>query len=127
MAKPRPGASATGWPSSTVTVTRSPGLAWPGPGWRQQVDASAELPVGGRAAGRRDHLPPPDLVPADAAEQQRRVVAGLGERHGLAERLDAGHHRGDGSDQADDLDRIADPDLTALDRAGHHRAAAGDR
>ena len=64
---------------------------------------------------------------ADAAEQQGRVIARLGALHRLAERLHAGHHRGHRSAEPDDVDRVAGPHLAALDRAGHHCAAPGDR
>ena len=45
----------------------------------------------------------------------------------LAEHLDAGDHRLGGVADADDLHFVADLDDAALDAAGDHRAAAGDR
>jgi hypothetical protein len=66
-------------------------------------------------------------VAADAAEQQRSAVARLRALHRLTERLDARHDGGDRGAEPDDLDRVAGPHLTALDRAGHHGAASGDR
>jgi len=45
----------------------------------------------------------------------------------LAEHLDAGHHRLERRLEADDLDFLADLDDAALDTAGHHGAATGDR
>src|SRR5690348_3832923 len=92
----------------------------------QQVHAGREPLAGALAAGRRHHLAAADLVAADAAEQQGRVVARHRALHRLAERLHPGHHRVEGGAEPDDLDLVALADPAALDRAGHHGAAPGD-
>ena len=63
---------------------------------------------------------------ADAAQEQSRVVVGLGAVHRLAERLDAGDDRLGRRAKPDELDRVTDPYLASLDRAGDDGAAAGD-
>ncbi len=80
----------------------------------------------GRAADRRDHLSAPDLPALHPAQQQRDVVAGLRGLHGPAEGLHAGHHGLHLRVVAEDLHPVPRPHPSALDRAGHHRAAAGD-
>src|SRR5580704_3512851 len=85
-----------------------------------------EVLVRAQAAWYGKHLATPHLVTTDAAQQQRRVVAGLSDLHRLAERLDAGDDRLHRGAQPDELDRVADPHLASLDRAGDDRAAAGD-
>src|SRR5689334_24572393 len=94
----------------------------------QDVDLALELGVRGVAA-RLDHdLAALHLLALDAAQQQAHVVARLAVVEDLAEHLDAGHR---GALRLlldpDDVDRLAGVDRAALDPAGHHGAAAGDR
>src|SRR5215813_5197899 len=94
----------------------------------QDVDLALELGV--RRAGARldDDLAALHLVALDAAQQQARVVAGLALVEDLVEHLHAGDHGLLGLLlDPDDLDFLAGVDLAALDPAGYHRAAAGDR
>src|SRR6202453_5008805 len=93
-------------------------------------DVDPALALGGRGVGARldDDLAALHLLALDAAQQQARVVAGLAVVQDLAEHLHAGDGRGmrlllD----ADDVDGLAGVDGAALDPAGHHGAAAGDR
>src|SRR5271163_4292044 len=85
-----------------------------------------EVLVRAETTRRGQHLATLDLVTTDAAQQQRRAVAGLSGLHRLAERLDAGDDRRHRRTQPDELDRITDPHLAPLDRAGDDRAAAGN-
>src|SRR5579859_4473816 len=94
----------------------------------QDVDLALEQGVRGVGARLDDDLAALHLFALDAAQQQADVVARLAVVEDLAEHLDAGHHGGlrlvlD----PDDLDLLAGVDLAALDAAGHHGAAAGDR
>ncbi len=68
-----------------------------------------------------------DLFLFDAAEEDADVVAGDAFIQRLLELLDAGDGRGLGVAEADDLDRVADLRLAALDTAGGDGAAALDR
>ena len=73
------------------------------------------------------HLAALDVFALGAAQQHADVVAGLALVEQLAEHFDA---RADGlldRADADDLDFLADLDDAALDAAGDHGAAAGDR
>src|SRR5262245_36096704 len=94
----------------------------------QDVDLALELRVGsGRTRLDDDHAAL-DVLALGATEQQADVFTGLTLVEDLAEHLDAGDRRGllivtD----AHDVDRLADLDDAALDPAGHHGAAAGDR
>src|SRR5947207_8067359 len=94
----------------------------------QDVDLALELGVRGVGA-RLDHdLAALHLLALDAAQQQAHVVAGLAVVKDLAEHL----HTGDGGGlrlllDADDVDGLAGVNGAALDPAGHHGAAAGDR
>src|SRR5580658_4265728 len=94
----------------------------------QDVDLALELGVRGVGA-RLDHdLAALHLLALDAAQQQAHVVAGLAVVEDLAEHL----HAGDGRGMRllldpDDVDGLAGVDGAALDPAGHHGAAAGDR
>jgi hypothetical protein len=81
----------------------------------------------GRAPRGRHHLAAPDLLAAQPAQQQRRVVSGLRVLHRLAEGLDSGHDRGQRGAEPDDVDPVTDRDPAPLDRAGHHRSPASDR
>src|SRR6266568_2450132 len=94
----------------------------------QDVDLRLELGVRGVGARPDDDLAALHLLALDAAKQQPGVVTGLALVEDLVEHLDAGHRRLlvlllD----ADDLDLVAGVDDAALDPAGHHGAAAGDR
>src|SRR5438876_280379 len=94
----------------------------------QDVDLALELGVRGVGA-RLDHdLAALHLLALDAAQQQAHVVAGLAVVKDLAEHL----HTGDGGGlrlllDADDVDGLAGVDGAALDPAGYHGAATGDR
>src|ERR1022692_371053 len=93
-------------------------------------DVDLRLEQGVRSVGTRldDDLAALHVLALDAAEQQPGVVARLTLVQDLVEHLDAG-------DQGparllldpDDLDFLARVDDAALDPAGHHGAAAGDR
>ena len=74
-----------------------------------------------------EHLAALYVLALRAAQQAADVVAGLALVEQLAEHLDAGHGGLGGRAQADDLDFLPDLDHPALDAAGHHGAAAGDR
>src|ERR1700691_6559524 len=94
----------------------------------QDVDLALELGVRGVGARLDDDLAALHVLALDAAQQQADVVAGLAVVQDLAEHLHAGDGRGmrlllD----ADDVDGLAGVDGAALDPAGHHGAAAGDR
>src|SRR5580693_7051621 len=94
----------------------------------QDVDLALELGVRGVGARLDDDLAALHLLALDAAQQQAHVVAGLAVVEDLAEHLHAGDGRGlrlllD----PDDVDGLAGVDGAALDPAGHHGAATGDR
>ena len=94
----------------------------------QNVDLTNELGEGVNGTGLGQNLAALDLALGDAAEQRTDVVAGLGVVEQLVEHLDTGD---DGLaalvGQADDLDFLAELELTTLNSAGSHGAAAGDR
>ena len=93
----------------------------------QHVHLTDEVGVRMNGVGLRKHLTALDLVALHTAEQNARVVARLGGVQGLVEHLNAGDDHGTGLvHQADDLDGVADLDLTALNAPGGDRAAAGD-
>src|ERR1035441_10157983 len=94
----------------------------------QDVDLALELGVRGVGARLDDALAALHLLALDAANQQAHLGAAQALPQDLAEHLHAGNGRGlrlllD----ADDVDGLAGVDRTALDPAGHHGAAAGDR
>ena len=94
----------------------------------QDVDLALELGVRGVGARLDDDLAALHVLALDAAQQQAHVVARLAVVEDLAEHL----HAGDGGAlrlllDADDRHGLAGVDRAALDPAGHHRAAAGDR
>src|SRR5438552_9694241 len=93
----------------------------------QDVGLSLELGVRLDRTGLAEHLAALDFLALGAAEQRPDVVAGLALIEQLAEHFDAGDGRLLGGAQTDDLDFLADLDDAALDTAGHHGAAAGDR
>ena len=92
----------------------------------EHVDLTLELGVRGNAAGLGQYLTALDLVLVYAAKQTTNVVASLTVVEDLAEHLDAGDDRLAGVIEADDLDLFAGLDLTTLDTARGHRAAALD-
>src|SRR5690606_10145107 len=94
----------------------------------QDVDLALELGVRGDRARLHDDLAALHLLALDAAQQQADVLARTTLVEDLAEHLDTGDRRllrllAD----ADDLDLLVHLDHTALDAAGDHGAAAGDR
>src|SRR6185437_8611620 len=94
----------------------------------QDVDLRLELGVRSIGAWLDDDLAALHFLALDAAEQQTGVVTCLALVEDLVEHLDTGHGRLlvlllD----ADDLNLIASVDHAALDPAGDHGAAAGDR
>src|ERR1700733_15191808 len=94
----------------------------------QDVDLALELGVRGVGAGLDDDLAALHVLALGAAQEQARVVARLALVEDLVEHLDAGD-RGLGRLllDADDLDFLTGVDHAALDPAGHHGAAAGNR
>src|SRR5581483_4120061 len=93
----------------------------------EDVGLGLELGVRLDRAGLAQHLAALDLLALGAAQQAADVVARLALIKKLAEHLDAGDHGLERRADADDLDFLADLDDAALDAAGAHRAAAGDR
>src|SRR5437763_1230626 len=93
----------------------------------QDVDLGLELGVRSDRARLGANLAALDVLALHAAEQQTDVVARLALIEQLAEHLDAGDDLLDGGAETDDLHFLADLDHAALDTAGDHRAAAGDR
>src|SRR5690606_8845846 len=94
----------------------------------QDVDLRLELGVRGGGARLDDALAALHLLALDTAQEQADVVARLALVEELAEHLDAGDRGGERLVlDADDVDGVVDVDDTALDAAGHHGAAAGDR
>ncbi len=94
---------------------------------REHVDFGLELGVRQDRAGLGQHLTTLDVRLFHAAQQHTDVVARLARIEQLAEHLDARDdllHRGL---EADDFDFLTHFDATALDPAGHDRAAARDR
>src|SRR5712671_6688136 len=73
------------------------------------------------------HLATLDFLALGPAQQRADVVAGLALIQELAEHFDAGDDGLLGIAQTNDFDFLADLDHAALDTAGHHGAAAGDR
>src|SRR3569623_328259 len=93
----------------------------------QDVDFGFEVGVRGDAAGLGEHLAAFDVVALGAAQQNAAVVAGLALVEQLTEHFDAGDGGLLGVFDADDFDFVAHFDDAALDAAGHHGAAAGNR
>src|SRR5260221_13935597 len=94
----------------------------------QEFNLGLELGVRGVGAGLDDDLAAVHLLALDPAQQQARVVAGLALVEDLVEHPDAGHRRlGCLLLDPNDLDLVSGVDDAALDPAGHHGAAAGDR
>src|ERR1051326_686451 len=93
----------------------------------EDVDLGLELGVRRDRAGLAEHLAALDLLALGAAQQTADVVARLALVEQLAEDFDAGDHGLEGRADADNLDFLANLDDAALDTAGAHRAAAGDR
>src|ERR1700744_4350618 len=94
----------------------------------QDVDLALELGVRGVGARLDDDLAALNVLALHTAQEQAHVVAG----HALVEELAEHLHAGDGGGgvlllDADDVHGLAGVDLAALDPAGHHGAAAGDR
>ena len=94
----------------------------------EDVDLCAELRVRSHAPGFGENLPPLHLVLLGASQQDSGVVSGLGLVEHLPEHLDSGDDRLlrvllD----PDDLDLLAELQLTLLDAAGHDRASTSDR
>ena len=94
---------------------------------RQDVDLGLELGVRRDRARLADDLAALQVGLFDAAQEHADVVAGHALVERLLEHLDAGDDRVLVGVEADDLDRVADLDLAALDPAGADRAAALDR
>src|ERR1022692_955983 len=94
----------------------------------QDVDLRVELGVRGVGAGLDDDLAALNVLALGTAEQQPRVVPGQALVEDLVEHLHAGDDRlGRLLLDPDDLDFLTGVNLAALDPAGHHGAAAGDR
>src|ERR1043165_2965338 len=93
----------------------------------EDVGLGLELGVRLDRAGLAQHLAALDFLALGAAQQRADVVAGLALIEQLAEHLDAGDDGLLRVLQPDDLHFLADLDHAALDAAGHHGAAAGDR
>ena len=93
----------------------------------EDVGFRLELGVRLDRAGLAQHLAALDFLALGATQQAADVVAGLALVEQLAEHLDAGDDRLLRRLDADDLDFLADLDDAALDAAGAHGAAAGDR
>src|SRR5580700_74033 len=94
----------------------------------QDVDLALELGVRGVGARLDDDLAALNVLALDTAQEQAHVVARLALVEELAEHLHAGDGGGGGLLlDADDVDDLAGVDLAALDPAGHHGAAAGNR
>src|SRR5665213_404490 len=93
----------------------------------EHVDLTLEVRVRRDRAGLAENLAALDLLALGTAQETADVVAGLTLVEDLAEHLNAGHDRGRGRVDADDLDGLARLDDALLDAAGRDRAAAGDR
>src|SRR5438105_805773 len=95
---------------------------------REHVDLGLEMRVRGDRARLRQHLAALDVLALDATQERAGVVARLRVVERLVEHLDAGDDRLlDLLVDADDLDLVADLDLSLLDPARDDGAAAGDR
>src|SRR5947209_4965273 len=92
-------------------------------------DVSLGLELGMRLHRTRlaQNLTALDFLALGSAQQRADVVAGLTLIEQLAEHLNTGDDGFLGFAKADDLDFLADLDHPALDAAGYHGAAAGDR
>ena len=93
----------------------------------QNVDLANELGEGVDGAGLAEDLAALDLGLGNTAEQSTNVIAGFGVVEQLVEHFDTGD---DGLTtlvgQADDLDFLAELELTTLNSTGGDGAAAGD-
>lgn len=93
----------------------------------QDVEGDHELAVGLDGAGLDEHHAALDVLAADAAEEEARVVAGAGLVAGLVEGLDVGHlGLDDLGALAEELDFRVLLEDTALDTARGDGAAARD-
>src|SRR5215472_16635563 len=93
----------------------------------ENVGFSLELGVRLDRTRLAQHLTALDFLALGAAEERADVVARLALIEQLAEHFDTGDGGLLRRTQTDDLDFLADLDDAALDTAGHHGAAAGDR
>src|SRR3954447_168268 len=93
----------------------------------EDVDLGLELRVRRDRLRLAEDLAALDVLALGAAQLAADVVAGLALVEDLAEHLDAGHDRGRGVLDADDLDGVARVDDALLDAARRDGAAAGDR
>ena len=93
----------------------------------EHIHLTLELGVGLDGVGLHQHHAALDVLFLDAAQQQTRVVAGHAFFKLLTEHLHTGHGGLAGVLDAHDLHGFTHLHLAALDSAGGHGAAAGDR